>query len=117
ARLARYPARLPPLAIPRHREDAGCRGLPHPAWTREQVSMGHATARHGAAQRRRDVILGDQVGELLGAVFAGKGDHRVNLTKVRSAECGVRSITGSVVRHELALPLRIPHSPLRIAVE
>ncbi len=34
-------------------------------------------------------------------------------TLVRSGECGVRSITVSVVRHDLAFQLRTPHSPLR----
>jgi hypothetical protein len=37
--------------------------------------MGHAAARHSAAQHRSDVVLGQQIGESFGAVSAGEGDH------------------------------------------
>lgn len=37
--------------------------------------MAHATLGHGAAERGRDVILHQEIGETLGAVFAGESDQ------------------------------------------
>jgi hypothetical protein len=37
--------------------------------------VGDTPLRHGAAERGSDVLLGDEIGELLGAVFAGERDH------------------------------------------
>src|SRR5207247_10557243 len=91
-------------------------GLPHATRAGEQVAMGDATARHGAAQRGPDVVLDEQVREPFGTIFASESDH-LRAILMRSGECGVRNFRVSFVRHDLELTLRIPHSPLRIAVE
>ena len=62
---------LAALAVQGHRQNPCRRGLPHPAGAREQIPVGHPILGHGAAQRGGHVILGDQIGELLGAVLAG----------------------------------------------
>ena len=76
-----------PLAVQRHREDARRGRLPHAARTGEQVAVRHAARRHGAPERGRDVVLDDEVGELLGAVFAGQGNHWLESNR-RARSCG-----------------------------
>ena len=70
AHAAGFAAGRPLLAIQRHSENTGRRGLPDAAWPRKKVAVGHAALSNGAAQRRGDVVLDDQVGESLGPVFA-----------------------------------------------
>src|SRR6266566_3923899 len=86
---ARLPRRRAPLAIQRHGEDPRRGGLPDAARAGEQVAVGDAIARHGAAQRGAHVLLDDQVGELLRTVLASQSDHTSEPNQ--SAECGVRN--------------------------
>jgi len=71
ARLAGDPRGIAPLAVQRHRQDARRGRLPHAARPREQIAVRDAARRDRSAQRRSDVGLDNQIGEPLGAVFAG----------------------------------------------
>src|SRR5229473_5075816 len=53
-------------------------------------SVRHSGPRNGPTQRSGHVILDQEIGKALGTVLAGESDHSLNLTTVRSAECGVR---------------------------
>src|SRR5881628_835459 len=78
-----------PLAIERHGEDSRGGRLTHTPGTREQIAVRRAAMRHRATQRRRHVVLHDEVGELLGTVLAGEGDHdrKSGWSNRRRAQC------------------------------
>ena len=69
ARLAR-PSRGAPLAIQRHRENPGRGRLADSSRPGEEVAVRDPALGHRPAQRRGDMTLDDEVGELLGAVLA-----------------------------------------------
>ena len=58
------------LAVQRHGEDAGRGGLADAPGTGEEIAVGDPPLRDGAAERGSDVLLGDEIGELLGAILA-----------------------------------------------
>jgi len=63
------------LTIQRHRQDPRGRRFPDAARAGEEVAVRDAALRHGTPQGGGHVVLGDEIGELFGAVFAGKRDH------------------------------------------
>jgi len=75
AAAARLPRRAAPLAIQCHREDSRGGGLPHAARPGKEIAVRDAILRDGATERRRDVILRDEIRELAGTVLASEGDH------------------------------------------
>jgi len=60
------------LAIERHRENAGERGLAHSARSAEKVAVRNSSPGDGATQRVRHVRLDSYVSEALWAIFAGE---------------------------------------------
>src|SRR5213083_2034886 len=78
-----------PRAIERHGENSRGGRLTHTPGTREQIAVRRAAMRHRATQRCRHVILHDEVGELLGTVLAGEGDHdrKSGWSNRRRAQC------------------------------
>ena len=83
--LAARLAVLPVAAIQRHGQDPGGRGLAHTARAGEEIAVRRPAARHGPAQGGGHVILDEEIGELLGTILAGEGDHH-------KAECGMRIV-------------------------
>src|SRR4029077_9761724 len=71
AGLARDARGRRPLAVQGHGEYPRRGGLAYAPRPREEIPVGHALARHGAAQGGTDVLLDDEIGELLRTVFAG----------------------------------------------
>ncbi len=63
------------LAVQGHCEDASRGGLAHTARSGKEVPVRDAALGNGAAERSGNVVLDDEVGELLGAILSGEGDH------------------------------------------
>src|SRR5439155_25514699 len=76
------------LTVERHGQDPGRSSLPHPAWPREEIPVANSGIGDRTPQRRRDVLLDQQIGESLGAVLASEGNHdrRADGRTVRPAE-------------------------------
>ena len=68
------------LAVQRHRENARGGRFPNAARPGKQVAVRDPPLTDGAAQRHGDVVLDDEIGELLGAVFAGESNHSLKST-------------------------------------
>jgi hypothetical protein len=80
----------PLLAVERHGQHAGCRGLADPARTGQQIGVCNAVPRDGAREASGDVILGDQVGKVLWTILAGErlmGHRRPDDWTVRRTRC------------------------------
>ncbi len=58
-------------AVERLGKDTSRRRLANPAWPGEQVTLRHAPGMQSIRQRRRDVLLTDDLVETLWAPFAG----------------------------------------------
>ena len=58
-------------AVQRHRQNARDGGFADAAMSAEDVAVGDALLLDGVLQGAGDVVLADDVGELLGPVFAG----------------------------------------------
>ena len=63
-----------PLAVERHGEDAGGRGLSDAAWSGEQIAVADPILDDRTAQHSGYMILDEEVAEASGAVFSSEGE-------------------------------------------
>src|SRR5439155_26598382 len=74
-RLAGRVAGTPPLAVERHGENSRRGGLPGAPRSGEQIAVPDPAPCHRTGEGRGHVVLDQQLGEALGTVLAGEGDH------------------------------------------